>query len=277
MSQYPPPYPPSPYSPGPIDFSHYAPQQADLLAPARRAAVLQAIVGSLLLVCGVCVGAVPWTLDLSELTSQSGVTVPDLPPGMTFEEVMRVAYTLIGIAGVVLGVALLVLSYFVRNGRKAPAVTSIVIEALVLIVLAINLVSALIQAVSQPLIGVMALVIVLVPIGLLGLNVMWLVSAARNASRLAVARLQQQAQYMHYEQNQHAYMAAGGYGMGYPQPGYGYAPGPQPPQQGQYPPGPYAMPGSQPSPAPQQQQTDPQQPNPSDPDVPPAPPPPPSM
>lgn len=255
MSQYP-PYPPTAYPEAPIDFSYYTPPQANLLAPARRAGILQAIVGSLLLICGVGIGAIPWTLDMGDLIAQSGMAMPQLPPGMSVEQLFRIAYTTIGAAGALFGLALLVLAIFVRRGGAGPAITSIVIEGLVLIFLGVNLVGTVFQMGSQPVAGVFAVIIVLLPIALLGLNVAWLVSAARNASRISAARQQYQAQYHQYQQYQQAYTQAGGYGVGYPPQGYGYAAGqPQPPEQtqfGQYPSAPYGAPATPPpAPAPQ--------------------------
>ena len=251
MSQYP-SYPPPPYPQGPVDFSYYTPQ-ADLLAPARRAGILQMIVGSLLLLCGVCVGALPWTLDIGDLFAQSGMAVPELPPGMSVEQVFRILYTSIGAAGGLLGVALLVLAVYVRKGSMGAAITSIMIDGLVLLFLALNLIGALIQMASQPAVGILTVIIVLVPMSLFGLNVAWLISAARNASRVAAARQQIQVQYQQYQQHQQAYMQPGGYGLAYPPQGYGYAVGPQQPPEpshaSQYPSTPYGAP-AEPAPEP---------------------------
>lgn len=240
MSQYPSPYSPQPppYVPPkpPIDFSYYAPQ-AELLGPARRAAVLQAVLGGLVLACGVCLGAMPWVVDLNEMIAQSGMSLPQAPPGMSLIEMMRFAYTAAGVIGGLVGVGLLVLSYFVRGGGAVPAVLSIVLECLVVLVLLMNLVSALIQAASNPLVGLFAALIVLAMLAPFGLNIAWLAAVARGASRLRDARQQYAAHYYQLQQQQHAYGQPGGYGMPYaphpppqyyaPQP-YGNSPPPQP-------------------------------------------------
>lgn len=242
MSQYPSPYspPPPPYLPPqpPIDFSYYAPQ-AELLAPARRAAILQAVLGGLVLACGVCLGAMPWVVDLNEMIAQSGMSLPEAPTGMSLIEMMRIAYTAAGVIGGLVGVGLLVLSYFVRGGGAVPAVLSIVLECLVVLVLLMNLVSALIQAASNPLVGLFAALIVLAMLAPFGLNIAWLAAVARGASRLREARQQYAAHYYQLQQQQHAYAQPGGYGTPY---------APQPPPQQSYAPQPYGYsPPSQPT------------------------------
>lgn len=253
MSQYPSPYPQPPYPQPQIDFSYYAPQ-ADLLAPARRAAILQAILGGLLLLCGVCVGAIPWVVDVGEIIAQSGMTLPQMPPGVSPEEMVRGAYTLIGVVGGLVGVALVVLSVFVRHGGRGPAVTSIVLQALVVLVLALNFIGGLMQMASNPLAGITTLLMLGVLIGLFGLNIAWLTTAARSAAQISMVRQQYQAQYHQYHQQQQAYAYTGGYGppLAPPQ-GYGYS--------GQVSPGAYPPPvGGTSAPAAPQDVTDPNRP-----------------
>ncbi len=226
MSQFPPPYSQPAYPQPPIDFMQYVPaSQPELLAPAKRASILQAIVGGLLLFCGVCIGTMPWVVNMNfeEIVAASGMKIPDLPPDMTLEQVMRIAYTLVGGCGSIFGILLLVLSFYVRRGGSGPVIASIVLESMVILVLAMNGVSALFQMTSNPMAGAAALVFLSVPLALFGLNVAWLIAAARNASRLRDLRAQYQAQFYQYQQTQQAYAQPGGYGVPYPpQAGYGY-------------------------------------------------------
>src|SRR5688572_17160918 len=146
---------------------------------------------------------------MGDLLAQSGMAIPDLPSGMSVEQMFRIVYTTLGVVGALFGIALLVLAIYVRRGGAGPAITSILIEGLVLLFLAANLVGAVIQMGSQPAAGIFAIILVLVPMALFGLNVAWLVSAARNASRISASRQQYQSQYQQYQQYQQAYAQAG--------------------------------------------------------------------
>lgn len=235
VSHYPPPYPPSPYGQPqpPIDFSYYTPQ-ADLLAPARRAAILQGILGVLVLACGVCLGVFPWVVNINEAVAQSGMTIPELPAGMSLESLFRTVYTAIGVVGGLIGVALLVLAFFVRNGGRGAAITSLVLQGLIVAVLLLNLLTAIVQTASTPAIGIVTLLMITVLLMPFALNIFWLVGAIRAGSRIGMARQQYAAEYHQYQQQQQAYGQAGLYGMSPAPQGYGYA---QPP--------PHAAPASQ--------------------------------
>ena len=225
MSQYPPPHPTGMYAPPAVaDLAYYTPP-AELLAPARRAAVLQGVLGGFMLMCGAFVGSMPWVTDVGALIAQSGMTVPQLPPGVTLEEFVRTAYTIIGVVAALIGIGLLVLSAFVRHGGRGPAITSILLETVVLLVLAMNLVGTIVQIGGNPLAGGFALLLIGVPMALFGLNVAWLAAAARNAGQIGAARQYYQMQYHQYYQQQQAYAVAGaGAGGMYPgAQGYGYA------------------------------------------------------
>jgi hypothetical protein len=211
VSQHPPQYPQPPYFQPQFDFSQYYPVgSADLLAPARRAAILQGVLGALVLMCGVFIGGVAWKADLpvDEIVSTSGMTVPQLPEGVTLERMLRIAYTVIGGCGAFTGVLLLVLCFFVRRGTIGPIVTSIIFESAVILVLVLNVVGALVQMAANPAIGLVSLILAGVPLAAFGLNVLWLIAAARNGPRLRIAQQQFQAQFYQYQQQQPAYGSA---------------------------------------------------------------------
>jgi hypothetical protein len=140
VSQYPSPYPQPPYPQPGIDFSQYVPaSHTDLLAPARRAAILQGVLACLLLTCGICIGSAFWIIDPSQAAAQSGLNIDELTGGRGVQ-FLRVGYTVIGSIGGLIGVALLVLSLYVYRGGVVPIVSSIVLCSLVLLFLALNIV-----------------------------------------------------------------------------------------------------------------------------------------
>jgi hypothetical protein len=230
VSQYPPSYPQPPYSQPGIDFSQYVPaSSAELLAPARRAAILQGVLGCMLLLCGVCIGSVFWMVDPAQAFAQSGMDINKLTGGQGVE-VLRVAYTVFGTIGGLIGVALLVLAMFVYRGGFGPIVISIVICSLVTLVLVVNLIGPIVMVgTANPMAVAGSVMMVGIPLFLFGLNLRWLATAARNSSRIALARQQYQAQFYQYQYQQQAYGVPGApYGYGLPNPpapagtGYGY-------------------------------------------------------
>jgi hypothetical protein len=263
VSQYPQPYYQQPYGQPPVDYSQYvSPGDADLLGPARRASILQGILGGLMILCSVGVGAVPWIGSPGDMIESSGMQVPQLPPGWTLDQFVRLVYGILAGCGSIVGISLLVLCVFVRRGGAAPAITSIVLEGLVVLILVLNVISGIIQALGNPVLGI-AVVLLAVPLSLFLLNITWLVGAVRNAGRIAFARQQYQAQFYMHQQQQQAY-GQPAYGMpaAPPPPGYGYGYGYAPPpppsfgpagqaqSQAQQPPQPASPPGPTPTPPP---------------------------
>ena len=217
MSQYPQPYYQQPYGQMPPNFPQYAPAPvADLLAPARRAGILQGILGGLMLLCGGLVIAIPHLMDVTQLITASGQQMPDLPPGWTMNQALALAFGMMGGCGVVLALAMLVLCVFVRSGSRGAVIASIILTGLILLMLAIRLIAGLVQVASNPA-AIVDLLIGVVMMGLFGLNMYWLLAAARNGGRVAAAMQQYQAQYYGYAQQQQAYA----------QPGYGAAAAPR--------------------------------------------------
>jgi hypothetical protein len=273
VSQYPPPtptppnyYQPSYYGQPPVDFSQYLPPgEAELLAPARRASILQGVLGGLMLLCCVGVGTAPWWSSPAEIIAQSGVQMSELPPGWTLEGMVKAVYGVAGACGSFLGLGLIALSLFVHRGGAAPAVASLILEGLVVLVLLLNVISGVVQALGNPMIGALVLLVVAVPLVLFIMNMTWLAAAARNAGRIALARQQYHSQFYTHPQQQQAYgqsaYGQAGYGVpagapgGYAPPGYGYGYAPPPPPSFAPPPPPHQSPQQhhqppQPEPAP---------------------------
>jgi hypothetical protein len=232
VSQYPPPsYSTPPYAPA--SYGSYAgyspPVPADLLAPAKRAAILQGILGVLVSLCGVFIGAAPWFINMSEIAANAGVEIGPVPQGWTVQEVLRLGYTIVGSCGFGIGAVLLILCFFVRNGGAGPAITSIVLEGLIALLLCVNLISSVVKLGSQPALAGLSAVLILIPLALIAVNVVWLIGAARNAGQISYTKAQYQSQYYMYQQQHQVYAQPGG--VPYP-PGYqttGYAPPAAPP------------------------------------------------
>src|SRR5688572_21524570 len=104
MTQYPPPPPPYGYGYDPYQQQ----QQPDPLAPARRASVMMFVLGGILSLCGVCLGAVAFVVPMAQLIRDSGATLPQAPSGMSIEELMRIGYITLGVGTLVAGVVLIV-------------------------------------------------------------------------------------------------------------------------------------------------------------------------
>jgi hypothetical protein len=232
VSQYPSPYPQPPYMPAPLDYSQYASAgYGEALKPARRASVLQGILGALTLGCGVLIGAMPFITDVEELILQSGNKMPELPPGYSMDEMLRIVFGMLGGCSGVLGLAMLVLCFFVRSGSRGAIFTSMALTGVILAVLALRVVVGLVQVLSNPL-AIVDLIMGVALAGVFGLNMFWLSAAAKSGPAAMAAQHQYMAQYYHYQQQQYAYnQAAAAQGAPYAPPGYVH-----PPQQQQPPP-----------------------------------------
>jgi hypothetical protein len=186
-----------------------------------------------MILCGVTFAAIPWYFNVTDLLAKSATQLPPMPAGWTAEQAFRMIYTGFGGCSSIFGLLLLILCFFVRRGGTASAVTSLVLEGLLVLLLGINVISGVVEAISQPavLIGVVFLA---VPIALLGINMFWLVGAARNAGQIAYARSQYQSQYYLYQQQHQMYAQPPGaapYPPGYPPSAYNQTPAAQPPTQ----------------------------------------------
>jgi hypothetical protein len=155
--------------------------------------------------------------QLNQLEAELPFSVPEL-------------FMLVGVIGLLPGIALLVLGFFVRGGGMGAVITSIVFTGLCALGLLLMLVGTLASLAGggggagaggpSPLPG-MAIFAGLLALVLLLLY--WLIQAARNASQISAMQAQYQSQYWQYQQQQQAYQ----------QP-----PSPQQPQQGWPPPPP---------------------------------------
>lgn len=204
MTQYQSPYSLPNYYP-----AGYDPMSA-YLGPARRAGVLMFVLGGLGMACGVCLGISALITPIESMISASGMNVPELPPGMSIGQLMRIAYVVMAVGLLIQSILMIVLGVFVRRGSVGAIITSLVICVLVTLFLLINFIGPLMQLGHAPGTAIMSLTMIAVPLCLYGLLIMWLLQAKRSADTVSAMRMQYQAQYWQYMQQQQMYQQ--GYG-----------------------------------------------------------------
>lgn len=214
MSQYPPPY--SPQQPG---YGGYPPQPLqspeELLAPARRAGTLMIVLGALSVLCGLYMAWQSGSFDLSTAAAtpelqrqmQQQIEAAEKQTGVSFRTVMLV----MGVIPLATGAVLGGLGFYVRGGSLGVVVTGTVVVGCMLLVTGVTLLLGVLQgaAVGGPAFAAAAACQCGIPFGMLILLMVWLIQAARSASRIAMARQQHQAQMWHYQQYQQAYLQQG--------------------------------------------------------------------
>jgi hypothetical protein len=193
---------------------------ANLLGPAKRAGVLQVVLGSLGALMGLCVGLL-FVAAFDEMMKQPGMALPaDVDPA-TVQMVFAVVG--FGIAG--LSVLLLVLGVFVIKAVKGATITSIVLSILATLYFAFNSIVVLGQ--GNP-VGVM------LSVGLLGAFIWltaWLFQAVGAINQHVAAQAQAAQYYQYYQQQQAAGQAPSQQPQAWGQPGQQQ----QWPGQGQWP------------------------------------------
>jgi hypothetical protein len=215
----------------------------DALRPARVGAILQLILGAVLVLVPTCVGGLVMAARAQfSAVFQTQVSHMQLPPGTTPDDVLRAAF-LMGVVNVVVGVVLIVLAISVRRASRTGAILSLCLNGIVGLVMLLTLLNGLRQmAVAPSGGGLFALIIVGGGLALCGTTIAKLVQIVRSRHDLHGLAIQQ-SQYWAMMQQQ----MGGGYGYGYPPPPpAGSAPiGPPPP-----PPAPGSGPENPPSPGP---------------------------
>ncbi len=202
MSQY-----PSPYQPQyPLNFDYFQAAHPDLLAPARRAAIMLFIVAALSMLCGGFLFVFAFVAPMGQIIAQAQAKFPQLQAGTgSLEETFKLMYVILGTGGFLVGAAIAVLGFFVRKGRQWACIAGIVICLLLMAFLALNIVGTVFQTGGNPAMLVGGLCVGSVPGTLLTLTMIWLIQAARVAPRLRELEQQYQMQWWQYQQQQAAY------------------------------------------------------------------------
>ena len=209
MSQYPQQSPYQPPSPQqyPTTFDYYQPAgAADVLGPAKRAAVMMFVVAGVTLLGAFCCAG--FGAMLPQVLAQNPAAAADLqaqmPPGMT-NEMLRVTMIVLAVLVLLLAVGLTVLGVFVRRGSKAAVIMSIVLVVLALLYLLLNtVVSVVMQRAPAPQMA-MTVCMMAVPIGMLAFLLVLLWGALRASDQARVLREQHMQQYWQYAYQQQMY------------------------------------------------------------------------
>lgn len=246
----------------PYGYGYYPQNPVDqLLAPARRASVIMFVIGALMLVCGLGIGAMGAmisSMDLSQLPPESQAVLNQFEQqmagsGFTLSGVL----TAVAVVITVLSIAMIVVGVFVRKGGMGAAITGIILACIMVLFAGLSIFGGVSQM-SQGQGGAGGTCFWTLFLGALIWLLVSLFGAAKNSGQVAAAR-----------QGQFGGMAMQQYGQpGYPPQQQQQQWGPPPPQQpGQWPnQGWGPPPGSQPppqAPPPQQQHWPPPPPPPS--------------
>jgi hypothetical protein len=225
VSQF--PYPP-PYTPPPIDYRAWGTPQTS--SAANTAALWQAIVGGLLFLGSACFLSAVWIVPekiLQQAIEQQHIQLGSVD-NMSAAQMLRLGMTVILGLGTILGLSLLILTYFVRRGGKTSAVFSMVLVGLFELFVLLNFLGAFLQFGSPQ-----AILSLLLNGGLLALGATTLIKlAAALKSNPAQMQAMQQAYYWMMQQQQQSGTGAPGYGYGQvPPPSQtgGFIPAPPPP------------------------------------------------
>lgn len=207
---YPPHYPYSgPQTQQPYGYDPYAAYNpsGDALAPARRASLFMFIIGGVLTLCSFgCTGIgamAPWQ-EVFDKSPEIAARVPELTP-----DLMRGIFIGFGVTGIVISLGLVLLAYFVRRGSGAVIITSIILGGIAVIGLIVVTLSGIVQGATsgQPQV-LFGACLYLVPLGLFGLMLFFLIQAARAMPRVAQAKSQQADMMSYHQQQQVAYQQA---------------------------------------------------------------------
>lgn len=230
MTQNPGPYQtpyPSPYQ-YPPGYGYDPAQVA--LAPARRAGVMMIVLGSLMLLLGLCGGIGLFVDDqmMLEQMQKLGVDLGENPTA-TLEQ-YRLESMISSIRVLVLGLPMLILGISVRSGRSGPVMGGIIVTVLALVlIVGADVVIALMQSRQNP-VALVGLCTAVIPLVLFSLQLVWLIQARRAGA--TIQAMQYQHQYWQYaqQQQQQAYGQAGYLNPTYPSPTTNPPPPAAPPQ-----------------------------------------------
>lgn len=217
VSQYPPPYQQPTYpNQGPFDF--YRPA-ANPLGPARRASVLMFVLGGLGLMCGAFItfrGIIATPEMIAQGMNSDQLHVIDSTWGRNALRGITIA---MGVFCLLPSILYAIMGYWVRSGKMASVVLSIVLTGFTSLLVLLGLLSVVVAGGGDPAALLGAFCMMGIPLVLCIMLLVWLIQAMRAAPAVAAQQQQFQAQYWQSMQQQQA--AQLGYGYGMP-PGYGY-------------------------------------------------------
>ena len=192
-------------------------------AAGRAAGLWQLVLGAIIFLSGTCVGSLVWVMPDDVMLNAVHQQQTELPqiPGYTPIQVIRMVSMVGSVMMIAAGGLLLIFLIFVRRGGKISTVCSIVLVGLIALFLLMNSVSALRQALSNPM-AILPLAMFGGMVALCGITLIKLVAAFQSAGPAQIQAMQQAYYWMMQQQQP----PPGGYG----QQGYGYGQAPPPPQ-----------------------------------------------
>ena len=184
------------------------------------------VLGSLALACGACSGVCSLVIPqaMNQMRPEQIEQLHQLET--EFSTKISTIYMVLGIVLVLPGIIYLVLGLRVRGGGFGAVLASIIFTCIAILFFGIRKRGGGDLRAFRGLPGVFLCVIVLAALGVL---LVWLFQAAKNAGKIRDSQVQYQQQYMQYQQMMQQYGQAGyGYGYGYPPPPPQSPPGPPP-------------------------------------------------
>jgi hypothetical protein len=179
----------------------------DPLGPAKRASLLMFIMGPLIFLAGACLVSVPSMLRVMPPNPQLTQTMQQLDEELHGDVDAKLMIG--GVFSAVVGVAMLILAFFVRRGGRTACILGAVLAGLLGVWSVMNLLGGLLMG------NVGGVCMSALMIASFGLMIAWLIQAIRASGRVTLAQQQYAAQYWQYQQTMQAYANAG-YGYGVP-------------------------------------------------------------
>lgn len=184
--------PPAGYTPQYSFWPYYTTAPAELLAPARTASWILVLLGVMLLMMATCNGSMSFAVSDEELMKQLREVPQHESPFQMTPKLMRTMNAAMAIAVGLYGIALVALGAVVRNGRAGWVIASIVVIALPLLLIGLLLLASLLVG-AAAFLGLVLLVFF--PVILMGGALFFLLKAAANLPKIALAEQQIVAMY----------------------------------------------------------------------------------
>lgn len=192
---------PNPYQPPQMGYGGYQPQpNEELLAPARRAAMLMFLVAALGVFGAILLAwksdqiaqQIPWSAEqqsqLQQLNTQSNIT-----PG----NILAITFgCCVGLPSLIF----FILGFVVRSGGRASCIFGIVLGILVAGIVGLQALSLVANGAVRTPFGLLGEGIFIIALVLLGVMIVSLFQAVFNAPKLHGAALAYQQQYQQYQQ-----------------------------------------------------------------------------
>jgi hypothetical protein len=192
-------YPQPPYPSPPVNYG-YPGAGTDPLAPARRASVMMAVVGGLVMAFGLCQIVASMLVPADEvlksqqsLLSKSGGQAVPMPTLKRIQTIALVAQGLLALCGV----ALLALCFPARRGSRPATIAAIIFSGVLGAFALLAVLGSLFASIVAPALLVMSCAAVALAT-MLVIQLIWLFQSLGATSRMQEARAQYLAYYSQY-------------------------------------------------------------------------------